>query len=290
MNKHSSKFAAVIDYIDNHIEQKITLDQLARVACLSKYHFSRVFSTFFGMSVISYIQKTRLHRAAFQLAFRKHLKVIDIALLNQFKSAEAFSRAFKLYTGQSPTDFRKHTHWDSWHNSHIPIIQLRSQNMKIAKQNFEVTIVSFSPVKVAVKEHRGAPQKLPITIASFIEWRKKNKLPPQKSRTFNLVYNDPDNTNADEFRFDLCAEIKLPIDFSDTDIVEKTIPQGSCATIRHIGPDYLMKEKIEYLYGQWLEENNQELRDFPLFFERVKFFPDVAENQMITDIYLPIKA
>ena len=59
--------------------------------------------------------------------------------------------------------------------------------------------------------------------------------------------------------------------------------------IRHIGSDDAIGEVVSFLYTQWLAESAFELRDFPLYFERVSFFPDVPENEMITDIYLPIE-
>jgi len=50
-----------------------------------------------------------------------------------------------------------------------------------------------------------------------------------------------------------------------------------------------MDEKIYYLYGQWLPESGEELRDSPFFFHYINLFPQVAEHELITDIYLPLK-
>nr|WP_231855061.1 GyrI-like domain-containing protein [Photobacterium profundum] len=47
--------------------------------------------------------------------------------------------------------------------------------------------------------------------------------------------------------------------------------------------------KIHYLYGQWLPESGEELRDDPCFFHYMNFFPEVSEHELITDIYLPLK-
>lgn len=46
---------------------------------------------------------------------------------------------------------------------------------------------------------------------------------------------------------------------------------------------------VHYLYSEWLQDSNFEVRDFPIFFERVSFFPEVPENELVTDIYLPIE-
>ena len=44
-----------------------------------------------------------------------------------------------------------------------------------------------------------------------------------------------------------------------------------------------------HLYAHWLPTSGEELRDFPLFMQRVKFFPDVPDGEAETDIYLPLK-
>ena len=52
---------------------------------------------------------------------------------------------------------------------------------------------------------------------------------------------------------------------------------------------YLGQPQIYYLYGDWLAESGEELRDFSCFFHYVTKFPDVPENECITDIYLPLQ-
>ncbi|MBL4826735.1 MAG: hypothetical protein JKY66_03315 [Spongiibacteraceae bacterium] len=50
-----------------------------------------------------------------------------------------------------------------------------------------------------------------------------------------------------------------------------------------------MTDTIHCLYSHWLTTSGEELRDFPLFIERLNFYPDVAEHKVITDVYLPLK-
>lgn len=72
-------------------------------------------------------------------------------------------------------------------------------------------------------------------------------------------------------------------------MITKVIPGGRCALLRHIGTDENIGESVNYLYAQWLPLSGEELRDFPLFFQRVSFFPDVPEHEAIADIYLPLR-
>jgi len=43
-----------------------------------------------------------------------------------------------------------------------------------------------------------------------------------------------------------------------------------------------------YLYRDWLPESGEELRDFPLYCQRIKFFPDVPEHEAVLDLFLPL--
>jgi AraC family transcriptional regulator len=142
---------------------------------------------------------------------------------------------------------------------------------------------------VALLEHRGSPLRLGDSIRSFIEWRKANRLPPKRSATFNLVYNDPDETPPEQYRFGLCAATEHDIGPNDSGIAEFFIPGGRCAVLRHVGPDDRLGHCIMHLYSRWLPDSGEELRDFPLFMQRVAFFPDVPDSDAITDIHLPLR-
>jgi AraC family transcriptional regulator len=55
--------------------------------------------------------------------------------------------------------------------------------------------------------------------------------------------------------------------------VQKLIPGGRCAVLRHIGSEDHLGETVSFLYSQWLPQSGEELRDFPLYFQRVLVFP-----------------
>jgi AraC family transcriptional regulator len=72
-------------------------------------------------------------------------------------------------------------------------------------------------------------------------------------------------------------------------VVSKTIPGGRCAVLRHVGSDDNLAATVRYLYAEWLPQSGEEPRDFPLFLQRVRFFPDVPEHEAATDVFLPLK-
>lgn len=94
-----------LDYIENHLDEDISLDALARQACLSKYHFHRLFRQAVGEPVHQYIRKRRMERAAAVLA-ETDRPIMEIALNCQYASQEAFSRAFQRTYSFTPGKYR----------------------------------------------------------------------------------------------------------------------------------------------------------------------------------------
>ncbi|WP_417440235.1 AraC family transcriptional regulator [Idiomarina abyssalis] len=288
MSNYQGRFEKVISHIEANLDADLDIDTLCKLAHLSKYHFHRQCSAFMGMSVIKLVRLLRLKRAAYQLAYRDHERVLDIALGNGYESHEAFSRVFKKHFDKSPSEFRKAANWTPWHEKYEPILMLR-KNIMDNGTKFNVDIKAFPETLIAVMEHRGSPSLLGSSLQKFIEWRKLNHLPPSKSKTFNLVYDDPNVTAPDDYRLDIACSVDKPVAANDYGIVNKVIPAGRCAVVRHIGSDDSIGVIVSFLYTQWLPKSEVEVRDFPIYFERVSFFPDVPENEMITDIYLPIE-
>lgn len=95
-----------IDYIEQNLSNKITLDELADVAMLSKYYYHRLFHVLTGEPVMEYIRKRRLGRAVKQMNETK-LGLLEIAVDNQFESQEVFTRAFTKHFGITPAKYRK---------------------------------------------------------------------------------------------------------------------------------------------------------------------------------------
>lgn len=283
VNAYAQRFDKVFDYIDQHLDEALSVEQLAHVANFSKFHFHRQFSVYAGIGVAAYVRTMRLRHASYRLAFCKQERIIDIALDAGFENPESFSRAFRQSFGQSPSQFRKQPQWQPWKDRFRLPAGSRSEKM-------EVNIVDFAGTPVALLEHRGAPELVNDTVMSFIDWRKTTGLSPVKSsRTFGFVYDDPEFVDPEKFRFDICGEVAGDIPENPQGVKRGHIPEGRCAVVRHKGSLDLISEKIYHLYREWLPESGEELRDAPLFFHYLKLLPEVSENELVTDIYLPLK-
>ncbi|MFS0725768.1 AraC family transcriptional regulator [Paenibacillus sp. 1P07SE] len=95
-----------IAYIERHLQEEPDLDEAARRACCSVYHFKRMFSFLAGIPLSDYIRRRRLTLAALELRERG-AKVIDVAMAYGYSSPDAFARAFHHMHGISPSQARE---------------------------------------------------------------------------------------------------------------------------------------------------------------------------------------
>jgi AraC family transcriptional regulator len=96
----------VLDYIDRHLEGNLTLDEMASVACLSRFHFARAFKQAVGQSPRRYVIARRLERAQVLLT-ESETPLVEIALALRFSSQANFTRAFRQSTGLAPGQYRR---------------------------------------------------------------------------------------------------------------------------------------------------------------------------------------
>ena len=151
-----------------------------------------------------------------------------------------------------------------------------------------VEIVKFPKTKVAVIEHVGSQAKENESVKQLIKWRIENKLPPSpKYKNYGVHYNDPNSVPENEYRVDLCLSIEEDVKPNDYGVITKFIPELRCAKVTHLGSLETMTA-ASFLYNEWLPSSGVKLAEFPVFFHYVNVGPDVKEDEMITDIYLPI--
>ena len=99
-------FIDLLAWIENQLDQPLTLDKVAARAGCSPFHLSRVFTARMGRSVMAHVRGRRLVHGARRLCDEPDLKLIDLAFDCGFESQEAFTRAFKRVFGVSPGRFR----------------------------------------------------------------------------------------------------------------------------------------------------------------------------------------
>jgi AraC family transcriptional regulator len=100
------RLSRVLDYIESNLEGGLSLEELASIACLSRFHFARAFKLAMGQPPHRYVSAKRMERAKALLTMGDR-PIVDIALALGFSSQANFSRAFQLISGQAPGQFRR---------------------------------------------------------------------------------------------------------------------------------------------------------------------------------------
>ena len=100
---------AAIEHIAQHLDDALELEALARVACLSPFHFHRVFRGMVGETPLELTRRLRLERAAWRLS-DKQRAITEIAFDAGYETHEAFTRAFRASYSASPSGFRLRTY------------------------------------------------------------------------------------------------------------------------------------------------------------------------------------
>ena len=103
---HFTRIERVLDYIHTHLDEPLSLEQLAEQSCWSRWQLQRVFLHETGLTVAHYVRELKLSLAAEALLSSRQ-RVLDLALIYGFGSEVSFSRAFKQQFGCSPLAYRK---------------------------------------------------------------------------------------------------------------------------------------------------------------------------------------
>ena len=102
----SESISAAIRYIEDHLAEPLSVEEIARAATLSPFYFQRGFAMLCGMSVGEYIRKRRLSQAGLAV-LASDRPIIDIALDFGYDSPDGFTKAFTRFHGVTPTALRK---------------------------------------------------------------------------------------------------------------------------------------------------------------------------------------
>jgi AraC family transcriptional regulator len=96
----------ILAYIEEHLAEDITVADLANVACLSIFHFTRAFAASMGVPPHRHVSQRRLESAKAMIATGR-ASLSEIALDSRFSSQSSFTRAFRRATGMTPAEYRR---------------------------------------------------------------------------------------------------------------------------------------------------------------------------------------
>ena len=290
---YHERMLRVLLHIQNHLDETLPLEELAKVARFSPFHFHRLFRAMVGESVKEYVRRLRLERAALRLTTSRR-SVIAIALDAGYDTHESFTRAFRNMFDNSPSEYRKSGRGRSasgvFQKSAIPPWERNcSDSTDSGDDIVEVRLEKRKPVRVAFVRHVGAYSdcgKAWETLCGFASqqgWFSPDML------WIGISHDDPDVTSPDKLRYDAC----MPVgdDFVPTgEIGVQEIVGGEYAVVTHRGPYSNLIHTYRQFFGEWLPNSGRELRFSPGF-EIYRNDPCATPpEQLVTDIFIPLEA
>lgn len=206
--------------IEARLDEKVPLEDLARAAHFSEFHFHRLFRAAVGETVAAHARRLRLERAAYRLV-QGDDEVVRVALDAGFESHEGFSRAFKARFGVSPSVFREERR---------EVVGARAKEVGV----MDIEIRERAACRVAYVRHEGAYGEVGTAWAALMKWC-WTKMMFGKPSTFGLCFDDPEVTPAERVRYEACMEIDQKAKVKG-EVRAKEFAGGRYAVAVHEGP------------------------------------------------------
>jgi AraC family transcriptional regulator len=268
-------------FIESHLAGELTLDEIATVAGISRFHMVRAFAAATGLSVMRYVRARRLSEAARALA-NGAPDILTLALDADYSSHEAFTRAFRDHFGATPEAVRG--------------------SARLGNLTLQEAIVMDSTLIDNLQAPRFQTTK-PLLVAGIGErytWESGGPaIPGQWQRFAQSVANIPGRVgnvaygvccNGDDSgNFDYIAGVEVS-DFSDLprDFSRVRIPEQKYAVFTHRDHVSTIRRTINTIWNQWLPASGLKAADAPNFERYDENFDPLTGNGGL-EIWIPVK-
>jgi AraC family transcriptional regulator len=268
-------------YIESHFAQEITLEDIAVIGGVSRFHMSRAFGYAAGRSVMSYVRGRRLSEAARSLADGAP-DILAVALDAGYGSHEAFTRAFRDQFGLTPEAVRAQRHLDNIALVE-PIKMDQTLITNLAPPRFEngrALLIAGLCARYDGESSKAIPSQWQRFVPHI------GTIPGEVggATAYGVIYNVDEEGN-----FDYLTGVEVR-DFSGLpgDLAKLRIPAQKYAVFSHRDHVATIRRTINTIWSKWLPESGHEAADAPSF-ERYgeEFDPRTGTGGL--EIWIPIK-
>ena len=279
------RFVKAINFIEQNLESKLTLSQVAAEVAMSSWYFSRLFSMLAGMPFGDYVRRRKLSEAANRLMSGEE-SILDVALRYEFASQQSFTRAFTQCFGCSPGEMRKANQIPA-NLQEVLIVSLNDSQPKSLSEAPVITQISemylCGPVNAFDMQSRVSG--IPALWAEFVP-----RMMEIEGRVGDQTYGACISAGEHGEIFQYQAAVRVESDAKTPVGFEKVrVPEGSYAVFTHKGSAATIKDSMEYIWTLWLPGNgkwqHRSAPDFEFYDER--FDPETGQGEM--EIYVPVK-
>ncbi|ABC91101.1 probable transcriptional regulator protein, AraC family [Rhizobium etli CFN 42] len=252
------------------------MERLAEIACLSSYHWHRIYRAIYGETLAATVKRLRLHRAAGEIVGTE-LVVSEIAKRSGYPNLQSFNRIFKSVYGMPPARYRK----EGSHTAFKPSPNGKTQIM------FDVTIREIAPTELIGVAHTGSYMQIGKAFETLFGTLYARGLARPDMRMIGVYLDDPDIVPAEQLRSIACVTGSADVP-AEAPFERRRIDGGTYAVLRHKGPYADMHTAYQWLYGEWLPKSGRQLKDSVMFEEYLNNPRDVPPTELLTEIHMPL--
>ena len=276
-----------IDYMEENLLEPIGIDEIAKQASVSAFHFQRIFAVLTDSSIAEYIRRRRLTLAAEELSRTDH-KIIDVAFKYGYETPEAFTKAFRRQHGMAPSQARE-----------------GSGNFTMYQRLvIQVNLKGADPMKVRMVERDG------FQIAGVK--REFSMLNGENLAGIPKMWDEMNGNGTDDLLFGLNnGEIKgvlgVCVDKSSDKeqlmdywiaaeyegeapdgLLTSSIPASKWAVFEVVGPmPNAMQDMWKRIYEEWFPSSGYSIASTPAL--EVYSYGNIDAREYYSEIWIPIK-
>lgn len=277
VHPYEARILRVLDYIHDNPADDLSLDALADVAAMSRFHWHRAFRALTGETLAQSARRMRMHRAAVELAAGSK----DIAALTRtlgFADATSFTRIFTETYGQPPGSFRAMADFRPFPPTFAPGVPLM----------FTVDIITFPTRPLMAIAHQGPYTEISRAFEKLAAVFASRDLFGQVVHMVAVYYDDPSVSDPQALRSHAAFQVKGPLTAAPP-LDALTLPAGRHAVLHFKGPYVGLPAAYDQLYGTWLPASGEVPSDHPSFEIYLNSPLDTAPEDLLTEICVPLK-
>jgi AraC family transcriptional regulator len=280
---YKARVDAAILLIHEHLNEKLELEDLAKSAGFSPFHFHRLFSAMVGETPQQFLNRVRLERAANMLVKYSGYSITQIAMNCGFSSSSVFARSFKSHFGISANEYRN--------TINKPISpEVRSEGLILTTPlQFKTeirTIPTWNLIYVSILKG----YKIELICKGWNQlhcWAEAHDLVTSETRVLGISFDDPLITPPDKCRYYACLSISKEI-IPQPPVGFMRLAGSKCAVVRVACTLDEIQGIYMYLYRDWLIDSGFQPADLPPYEIYLSTPETNLEGKYEMEIYIPI--
>lgn len=273
---YEKRILRVLQYIYENPTGDLSLDNLADIAAMSRFHWHRVFLGLTGETCAQAVRRIRLHLSASMLC-HSDMPVGEIAKNIGYPNSRSFIRVFSERYGLSPGVFRKMG----------SVAPFKSNLLAGETSMFNIDIIDAPKRRLAAIFHKGPYIGIAKHFETLATIAGSRGLWPQVKNVLGVYRDDPNAVAEKDLRSYAGFEVSDTFELME-ETQELVLIGGAYAVLHYKGPYTSMQPAYNYLFGEWLANSGRELRDEPAYEVYLNSPSETKPDDLLTDIYMPL--